>query len=154
MTILQDLQIKIDFILNDKQLNDLEKTLHNVKAEALGLGHSHEAINKSLSRTANLYAIAILENEKKLNSTNNLTQAEIANANALKQNNQAIYEEIKSKFSSNEVAEKTYQVNQKVVESHKRYLELLKKGAKYSSFSEYQKQELENFMVLLAIFQK
>ncbi|MBX9839454.1 MAG: hypothetical protein K2X69_14205 [Silvanigrellaceae bacterium] len=142
MTILQDLQIKIDFILNDKQLEDLEKTLHNVKAEALGLGHSHDAINKSLQRTANLYAIAILENEKKLNATNNLTQAEIANANALKQNNQALYEEIKSKFSSNEVAEKTYQVNQKVAESYKRYLELLKKGAKYSSFSEYQKQEL------------
>ena len=142
MTILQDLQIKIDFLLNDKQLEDLEKTLHNVKAEALGLGHSHDAINKSLQRTANLYAIAILENEKKLNATNNLTQAEIANANALKQNNQALYEEIKSKFSSNEVAEKTYQVNQKVAESYKRYLELLKKGAKYSSFSEYQKQEL------------
>lgn len=141
MTILQDLQIKIDFLLNDKQLNDLEKTLHNVKAEALGLGHSHDAINKSLARTANLYAIAILENEKKLNATNNLTQAQIANANSLKQNNQALYDEIQARIKQNQAGQQTYQVNQKIIDSHNRYKALLQQGAKFSSFSEYRKQE-------------
>jgi len=143
MTILQDLQIKIDFILNDQQLKSLESALHNVKSEALGLGYTHDSINKSLRQTANLYAVAILENEKKINSDRKLSESELAHAESLKHKNKELYNDIKAKIEQTKQSEKVFQVNQKFIESYDRYKDLLKKGANFGSYSEYKKQEEE-----------
>lgn len=90
MTIIQDLQIKIDFILNEKQLENLEKILHNIKADSLSLGKSHEEINKKLKETANIYAKEIFSKRENLSLNRKLSDSQHKFNEAIKQTNKLI----------------------------------------------------------------
>ncbi|MGY3805502.1 hypothetical protein ACWNT8_15665 (plasmid) [Pigmentibacter ruber] len=136
--IVKDLNLKINFDLNDQQLKALENTIHNIKSEALGLGHSHEAINKSIQKNANLYAIATLDAENKLNQ---LSNSDYEFAEALKQSNLGMYEDIKLKSIQAKEGSKVYQINTKIIESQKRYNDLKRQGANFTSFSDFLKKE-------------
>ncbi|WP_186650085.1 phage tail tape measure protein [Fluviispira vulneris] len=112
MTVIQDLQIQIDFKINDKHLKNLQKLLHNVKVEAKSLGISADDVNKKMASSAKEFIKTIGIQKTQIDNLKTLLKQKALSINI---NNR----EIKTENKKSDVIDKNIEKKKKELDLNK-----------------------------------